>query len=86
MLAADRVARGGLAATDSTAILPPGGGTEEREICALSGLSANAWCPARKREWVGLESPALPCSWHHRSDDGLLTILPAEYQAWQLTC
>jgi membrane carboxypeptidase/penicillin-binding protein PbpC len=24
----------------------------------------------------------VPCSWHHQSDEGLLTVYPAEYRAW----
>jgi hypothetical protein len=52
-------------------------------VCALSGLAANSWCPNRRREWAAVEAPVVPCNWHHLGDDGLLTILPAEYQAWQ---
>jgi penicillin-binding protein 1C len=40
------------------------------EICALSGLAANEWCPTRRREWVAAGSNALPCSWHHLTDGG----------------
>ena len=47
------------------------------EICALSGLAANPWCPARRREWVAAETGPLPCSWHHLTDGGLLTVWPA---------
>jgi penicillin-binding protein 1C len=83
MLAADRAARGGLAHAGSGAILDPPAGAEERDVCALSGLLANAWCPTRKREWVGDEMTRLPCSWHHRDEDRLLTILPAEYDGWR---
>jgi penicillin-binding protein 1C len=53
-----------------------------REICALSGMSANPWCPRRQREWLGAERDPLPCSWHHLSDRGLLTIWPPEYRQW----
>jgi penicillin-binding protein 1C len=53
-----------------------------REICALSGLAANEWCPLRRGEWVAGESPVPPCSWHHHTDEGLLTIYPPEYRAW----
>jgi membrane carboxypeptidase/penicillin-binding protein PbpC len=31
---------------------------------------------------VAAESQAMPCSWHHHSDEGLLTILPPEYAGW----
>lgn len=83
MLAAERRATGGITEFGSGSIVPPDPGSTEREICALSGQSANAWCPNRRHEWVASEAPAVPCSWHHDSDQGLLTILPAEYQAWQ---
>jgi penicillin-binding protein 1C len=80
MLAAERRVGGGLAGT--ARILAPVGDAAEGEICALSGLAANTWCPNRRREWLPAERPPLPCSWHHQSDEGLLTILPPEYQAW----
>ena len=52
------------------------------EICALSGLAANPWCPARRREWVAAEASPRPCSWHHLTDSGLLTVWPAQYRQW----
>lgn len=52
------------------------------EICTLSGLPANQWCPTRRREWVAGETRALPCSWHHLTDAGLLTVWPAQYRQW----
>jgi hypothetical protein len=58
------------------------GNVVEREICALSGMAANAWCPIRRREWVGAEAPSQPCHWHHPSDEGLLTFWPPEYRQW----
>ena len=63
-----------LAAAPSTAV--------EREICGLSGQTANPWCPIRRHEWVAAEAPALPCSWHHHSEHGLLTFWPAEFRQW----
>ena len=51
-------------------------------ICALSGMRANAWCPARATEWLPIDAEALPCAWHHQSDEGLLTIYPPEFRAW----
>ncbi|MEO8076452.1 MAG: penicillin-binding transpeptidase domain-containing protein, partial [Acidobacteriota bacterium] len=53
-----------------------------REICALSGMAANPWCPRRHREWLPADAEPLPCSWHHLSDHGLLTIWPPEYRQW----
>ena len=60
------------------------GGTRVQsiEICTLSGLGANPWCPTRRREWVAAETRALPCSWHHLTDGGLLTVWPAQYRQW----
>ena len=57
-------------------------GVRSIEICALSGLPANDWCPNRRREWVAAESRTLPCSWHHLTDGGLLTVWPANYRQW----
>ena len=79
MLAAER--RGGSAASGA-GILAPTGDAAQREICALSGFAAHIWCPNRRREWVGVERPLAPCGWHHLADEGVVTILPAEYQAW----
>lgn len=59
-----------------------GPGVEQREICSLSGEAANAWCPVRRREWLPVEHESVPCSWHHLSDHGLLTIWPPEYRQW----
>ena len=54
-----------------------------REICALSGLSPNAWCPSRRLEWLPASADApLPCSWHHLTDEGLFVAWPAEYRHW----
>jgi penicillin-binding protein 1C len=74
---------GGLAQPSPDRILPPGPDAAEREICALSGLAANSWCPNRRREWVAAESTPSSCSWHHLGDEGLLTYLPPIYAAWQ---
>ena len=69
---------------DTSIVAPPraSGGVVSREICALSGLAANDWCPVRKLEWLGGESDLLPCSWHHLDDGNLVTIWPAEYRHW----
>ena len=78
MLAANR-GRESMGAHD---ILAPPADVEEAAICALSGMRANAWCPLRANEWVAAGEEALPCAWHHRSDEGLLTIYPPEFRAW----
>ena len=83
MLAAERRAAGGAIDFGSGPILSADASSARREVCALSGQPANAWCPNRRHEWTASEGTAVPCSWHHDSDEGLLTILPAEYQAWQ---
>lgn len=80
MLAAERRATGSHAFTTAN-IVEPGSDSSRREICALSGLAANAWCPTRRFEWTASERAPLPCSWHHLSDEGLLTIWPPQYRA-----
>ena len=80
MLAAERRASG--AVHQGLEIMAPPPDVVRREICALSGMDANAWCPNRRREWTRLGAPPLPCSWHHLGDDGLHTVLPEAYHAW----
>jgi penicillin-binding protein 1C len=82
MLAAERRFHGGELDLHARPILAPTADTEQREICMLSGLGANPWCPSRGREWVRGGPDLLPCSWHHATDEGLLTIYPPEYAAW----
>ncbi len=78
MLAANR----GRESMGAHEILAPPPDVQEATICALSGMRANAWCPSRAKEWISLGDEAVPCAWHHRSDEGLLTIYPAEFRAW----
>ena len=68
MLAAER--RYGDGQPDTQLAVPPSGrdGVIERDICALSGLAANEWCPVRRREWLPAGADLLPCSWHHLDD------------------
>jgi penicillin-binding protein 1C len=82
MLAAERRYHGGELDLGAAPILTAPADTVRRDICMLSGLGANAWCPSRAREWVGTEADLLPCSWHHATDEGLLTIYPPEYREW----
>jgi penicillin-binding protein 1C len=82
MLAAERRVSRSSTTFSTDPILPTPGNVVEREICALSGMTANAWCPIRRHEWVAAESSSLPCSWHHHGDEGLLTFWPAEYRQW----
>jgi penicillin-binding protein 1C len=55
---------------------------DEASICELSGMRAGAWCPSRKSEWTSGGEDPVPCAWHHRGDEGLVTIYPPEYRAW----
>jgi penicillin-binding protein 1C len=52
------------------------------EVCELSGMRAGTACPSRRREWLGRDASPLPCSWHHGSEEGLLTLWPDEYRHW----
>jgi membrane carboxypeptidase/penicillin-binding protein PbpC len=86
MLAAQaRVAAGDMAGSDQ-AVMPVPTGLHEVTICAISGERANPWCPSRLKEWLPADADAAPpCSWHHQSEDGLLTVYPPEYRAWAAT-
>src|SRR4029079_23419 len=64
-------------------ILPVPAGLEQAEVCALSGGRANPWCPSRTREWLPRGADAVPCAWHHRGGEGLVTIYPPQYRAWE---
>ena len=81
MLAAERRATGTHAFSDAS-IAAPSADSTRREICALSGLAANKWCPTRRSEWTATNHELLPCSWHHLGDEGVITIWPPEYRAW----
>ena len=83
MLAAERHATGTHAFSDAPIVIAPANSTR-REICALSGLAANRWCPTRRLEWTAAEHKSESCSWHHFNDAGLVTIWPAEYRAWAM--
>jgi penicillin-binding protein 1C len=84
MLAAQRRAAREGATGDIDPFAPPTSDNSLRsiEICALSGLPANPWCPTRRHEWVTSPSNSVPCSWHHLTDEGLLTVWPAQYRQW----
>ncbi len=81
MLAAERRSTGSHSFSHES-IISAGADSVRREICALSGLTANRWCPTRRHEWTPAEREPLPCSWHHLADEGPLTIWPPEYRAW----
>jgi penicillin-binding protein 1C len=81
MLAAER-RRAGTGPYSREPILPIPSDLVQRQICALSGLTAHPGCPVREREWIAVDAPSVPCHWHHLSDDGLRTFWPAEYRQW----
>jgi penicillin-binding protein 1C len=80
MLAATRRLHGA-SGFHAHAIVPAPDGLVEREVCALSGMPANLWCPSRQRERLPTGDDP-PCSWHHQSDDGLLVVWPPAYRQW----
>jgi penicillin-binding protein 1C len=81
MLAATRRVQGFDSSFGNRDVVARPSGLVDREFCALSGMAANQWCPSRQHEWVPSQD-SLPCSWHHQSDDGVMTIWPAEYRQW----
>ncbi len=81
MLAATRRQHGGSAGLDHVPIVAAPDVLPERDVCALSGMPANNWCPSRLRERLpAADDP--PCSWHHQSDEGVITIWPPKYREW----
>jgi penicillin-binding protein 1C len=81
MLAALRQLRGADGLFDRRPIVPAPDGMAEQDICALSGMTSNAWCPSRRRERI-LPSDEPTCSWHHLSDGELLVAWPPRYRQW----
>jgi penicillin-binding protein 1C len=63
-------------------ILAPDATLTTREICALSGLTAGASCPSRRREWTAVEGEPAPCTWHVRTASGVAIAWPPEYREW----
>jgi penicillin-binding protein 1C len=81
MLAATKRLHGGSAGLDHVPIVAAPESMAERDVCALSGMPANAWCPSRHRERLpNADDP--PCSWHHQSDGEVITIWPPTYREW----
>jgi penicillin-binding protein 1C len=80
MLAATGRLRGA-SGFEASAIVPAPDGLAEREVCALSGMPGNPWCPSRQRERLPAGDDP-PCSWHHQSDEGLLVVWPPAYREW----
>jgi penicillin-binding protein 1C len=63
-------------------VMAPDASLIERDVCALSGEAAHGWCPVRRREWLERDAAAIPCSWHHVTDAGLVVEWPAQYRDW----
>jgi penicillin-binding protein 1C len=82
MLAATRRHHGSEFASDAITVAPEG--LVPREVCALSGMPSNGWCPSRRREHLlpGDAADEVKCTWHHQGDEGVLTFWPPEYRQW----
>lgn len=81
MLAATRRFSGSAEFAPETPIVPRPEGLRQHQVCALSGMATNGWCPSRHREWLTPDEQ-LPCSWHHSSDGEPLVVWPPEYRQW----
>jgi len=80
MLAA--VERFGSTRDQTAPVLAPTRDARRHTLCAMSGLAAGDACPTRVDEWVPAEAQIGRCTWHHASDEGLVTVWPDEYRAW----
>ena len=82
MLAAlERV--GGTAPRDEAdPIVAPTSTVRRARICATSGLLAGAACPVQTLEWIETDRPREECTWHHESDEGVVTVWPEVYREW----
>jgi hypothetical protein len=54
------------------------------DVCALSGLAPGAACPRRASEWLPRDAAIPACTWHHASDEGLVTVWPDAYRPWAM--
>lgn len=82
MLAAVEDALGALPLFDSTPIHDVPAGLAEVTLCAESGMTAGAACPARIREFLPTPHSEHDCTWHHASDRGVVTVYPEIYRSW----
>jgi len=80
MLAAARHAAGAGGAGHAAIVAAPDD-IAEQDVCALSGMPANRWCPSRQRERMPAANEP-PCSWHHLSDEGLFVVWPPRFRQW----
>jgi penicillin-binding protein 1C len=81
MLAAARRQTANAGSAEHAPIVPAPDDIAEQDVCAVSGLPANRWCPSRQRERIPSGNEP-PCSWHHLSDEGLLVIWPPKFRQW----
>jgi penicillin-binding protein 1C len=82
MIAAIERVRGALPIDDPTPIVAPTTNVRRTRVCAVSGLAAGASCPVRTIEWMPTDGPLAECTWHHASDEGLVTVWPEAYRDW----
>jgi len=82
LLAAVERQRGSLPIGESAPILRPTSDLRRVELCALSGERPTDACPSRVTEWVPVEQALADCTWHHASDEGVVTVWPSEYRSW----
>lgn len=84
MLAAVERVAGSLPIDDTRPIIEPPADVARVDLCAMSGQPAGDACPTRVSEWMptSAETSGERCTWHHASDEGLVTVFPPAYEAW----
>ena len=85
MLAAVEHVTGSLPIDDFTPIAVPSNDVRAGEVCAVSGLTPTGACPRVVTEWLPAGSTIHDCTWHHASDQGVVTVWPANYRHWART-
>lgn len=81
MAAVERL-QGALPIDDLAPIRRPTPDVTRAAVCALSGLAPTGACPRRVTEWLPADAPPDTCTWHHASDEGLVTVWPDRYRHW----
>lgn len=79
------VERFGRTRDENAPVQTPPSDVRRQTICAMSGLAAGDACPTRIDEWVPRDGALAHCTWHHASDEGVITVWPEEYRAWAST-
>jgi penicillin-binding protein 1C len=82
MLAAVERVHGSLPLDAAPPIVPAPPELRRVEICAVSGMPAGPACPTRATEWLDPAAAGPTCTWHHASDEGLVTVYPDVYRDW----